>query len=56
MADGVAPEYHAKEQRWNTKAQEVRSIIRLLRQSLGKNDETALTALKQAGNAVANII
>ena len=56
LATGVSAEYHAKEVRWNSKAQEVRDIIRLLRQSLHQNDETALTALKQAGSAVANII
>lgn len=55
-ATEVSADYHAKEIRWNTKAQEVRDIIRLLRQSLGQNDETALTALRQAGNAVASII
>ena len=56
MATNMLQEYRAKELRWNTKAQEVRDIIRLLRQSLGQNDETALTALKKAGQAVANII
>lgn len=56
LATGVSDEYHAKEVRWNTKAQEVRDIIRLLRQSLSQNDETAFTAIKQAGSAVANII
>lgn len=55
LATNVSEEYRGKEQRWNTKAQEVRDIIRLLRQSLGQNDETALTALKKAGQAVANI-
>lgn len=54
-ATDVSEEYRAKEIRWNTKAQEVRDIIKLLRQSLQQNDETALTALRQAGNAVASI-
>lgn len=54
-ATDVSEEYRAKEIRWNTKAQEVRDIIKLLRQSLEQNDETALTALRQAGNAVAAI-
>jgi uncharacterized protein YukE len=54
-ATGVSDEYHAKEQRWNTKAGEVRDIISTLRQSLEQNDETAGTALRRAGSAVANI-
>jgi len=54
-ATDVSEEYRAKEIRWNTKAQEVRDIIRLLRQSLQQNDETAVTAIKRAGNAVAAI-
>jgi hypothetical protein len=54
-ATDVSEEYRSKEIRWNTKAQEVRDIIKLLRQSLTQNDETALTALRQAGNAVAAI-
>ena len=54
-ATDVSEEYRAKEIRWNTKAQEVRDIIKLLRQSLAQNDETAMTALRQAGNAVAAI-
>ena len=55
LATGVSEEYHAKEQRWNTKAQEVRDIINTLRQSLEQNDGTAGTALRRAGNAVADI-
>lgn len=54
-ATGVSEEYHAKEQRWNTKAQEVRDIISTLRQSLEQNDETAQAAIRRAGNAVASI-
>ncbi|MDN5725507.1 MAG: pore-forming ESAT-6 family protein [Propionibacteriales bacterium] len=54
-ATGVSDEYHGKERRWNSKAQQVRTIIRLLRQSLGQNDQTAITAVKRAGTAVANI-
>jgi hypothetical protein len=54
-ATDVSEEYRAKEIRWNTKAQEVRDIIKLLRQSLSQNDETAVTAIRQAGNAVASI-
>jgi uncharacterized protein YukE len=55
-ATGVSEEYHAKELRWNAKAQEVRDIVSTLRQSLEQNDETAHTALRRAGSAVANIV
>ena len=55
-ATDVSEEYRSKEIRWNTKAQEVRDIVKLLRQSLAQNDETAVTAIRQAGNAVASII
>ncbi|MBL0886143.1 hypothetical protein [Myceligenerans indicum] len=34
----LADRYRAKEQRWNTAADEVRDIIRLMHQSLGEND------------------
>ena len=54
-ATGVSEEYRGKEQRWNAKAQEVRDIIPTLRQSLEQNDETAATAIRRAGNAVAGI-
>ncbi|WP_375425316.1 hypothetical protein [uncultured Friedmanniella sp.] len=54
-ATDVSEEYRAKEIRWNTKAQEVRDTIKVLRLSLEQNDETALTALRHAGNAVSNI-
>lgn len=56
QATHVSAEYQGKEQQWNSKAGQVRDIIRLLRQSLQQNDETALTALKKAGNAVNNIV
>jgi len=56
LATNVSDEYQGKEQQWHTKAGEVRDIIRLLRQSLQQNDETALAALKKAGQAVANIV
>lgn len=56
VATNVSDQYLGKEQQWHQKAGEVRNIIRLLRQSLQQNDETALTALKQANNAVANIV
>jgi hypothetical protein len=56
LATGVSEEYQGKEQQWHAKAGQVRDIIRLLRQSLQQNDETALAALKRAGQAVANIV
>lgn len=56
LATNVSDEYLGKEQRWHAKAGQVRDIIRLLRQSLAQNDETALAALKKAGTAVANIV
>ncbi|MDG9721114.1 pore-forming ESAT-6 family protein, partial [Streptomyces sp. DH24] len=40
-ADGVADEYHGKEQRWNKASQEVKNIIHLLKTTLEKNDGTA---------------
>lgn len=54
-ASGVSADYHAKEQRWNTVAGEVRTIIRTLRQALENNDATAQTALSKAKTAVENI-
>lgn len=52
QADGSSEAYAAKEVRWNTVANEVRSIIQVLRESLAKNDETAGTSLSRAKNAV----
>lgn len=52
QADGVSEEYHAKEQRWNRVAGEVRTIILTLRSALERNDESARTALQKAKNAV----
>ncbi|MFH8585989.1 pore-forming ESAT-6 family protein [Streptomyces celluloflavus] len=54
-ADGVAEEYHGKEQRWNSASQEVRSIIQLLKTTLEKNDATAHQTLARAKAAVDNI-
>ncbi|MEU5209338.1 pore-forming ESAT-6 family protein [Streptomyces sp. NPDC020742] len=54
-ADGVAEEYHGKEQRWNRASQEVRSIIQLLKTTLEKNDSTAHQTLARAKAAVDNI-
>ncbi|MBV7701090.1 pore-forming ESAT-6 family protein [Streptomyces sp. TRM70350] len=55
MADGVADEYHGKEQRWNRASQEVRNIIQLLKTTLEKNDATAQSTLSRAKAAVDNI-
>ncbi len=52
QADGSSEEYAAKEQRWNTVANEVRTIIRTLRSSLQQNDETATQTLQRAKSAV----
>ncbi|ANW20097.1 pore-forming ESAT-6 family protein [Streptomyces clavuligerus] len=54
-ADGVAEEYHAKELRWNSASQEVRTIIQLLRTTLEKNDVTAQQTLTRAKGAVDGI-
>ncbi|MEV7997313.1 pore-forming ESAT-6 family protein [Streptomyces sp. NPDC086077] len=54
-ADGVADEYHGKEQRWNRASQEVRNIIQLLKTTLEKNDGTAQSTLQRAKSAVDNI-
>jgi uncharacterized protein YukE len=54
-ADGVADEYHGKEQRWNKASQEVKSIIHLLKTTLEKNDGTAQSTLQRAKAAVDSI-
>ncbi len=51
-ADGVSDEYHAKEQRWNSAADEVRTIINLVKTTLEKNDHTAQQTLARAKSAV----
>jgi hypothetical protein len=55
VADGASEEYAAKELRWHNVANQVRSIIQVLRGSLGSNDETASTALQRARAAVDSI-
>jgi uncharacterized protein YukE len=55
QADGVSEEYHGKEVRWNRAANEVRSIIHLVRTTLEDNDGTAQTTLAKARAAVDNI-
>ncbi|MBL1101899.1 pore-forming ESAT-6 family protein [Streptomyces coffeae] len=54
-ADGVSEEYHGKEQRWNRAANEVRTIIQLLRTTLEKNDNTAHSTLAKAKATVDSI-
>ncbi|GGW82682.1 MULTISPECIES: pore-forming ESAT-6 family protein [Streptomyces] len=54
-ADGVSEEYHGKELRWNRAANEVRSIIQLVRTTLEDNDGTAQSTLAKARAAVDNI-
>jgi hypothetical protein len=55
QADGASEEYAAKEVRWRNVANEVRSIIQVLRSSLGSNDETAAQSLQRAKTAVDSI-
>ncbi|MFD7706560.1 pore-forming ESAT-6 family protein [Streptomyces sp. NPDC059785] len=55
QADGVSDEYHGKEARWNKAANEVRDIIRLVRNTLEQNDGTAQSTLAKAKAAVDNI-
>jgi thioredoxin-like negative regulator of GroEL len=52
QADGVSGEYAQVEQRWKRAADEVRTIIALVKTTLARNDETAQTALARAGQAV----
>ncbi|MEU4873347.1 pore-forming ESAT-6 family protein [Streptomyces sp. NPDC021608] len=55
QADGVSEEYHGKELRWNRAANEVRSIIQLVRTTLEDNDGTAQSTMAKARAAVDNI-
>lgn len=55
QADGVSEEYHTVEQRWKSASTEVRSIIALIRETLAKNDDTAMTTQSRASTAVQNI-
>ncbi|KUN77843.1 pore-forming ESAT-6 family protein [Streptomyces griseoruber] len=54
-ADGVAEEYHGKEQRWNRASTEVQNIIGLLKSTLEQNDGTAQSTIQRAKAAVDNI-
>ncbi|GGE60680.1 pore-forming ESAT-6 family protein [Nesterenkonia cremea] len=55
QADGVDEEYRTIETSWNSAADEVESIIRLVKDTLEKNDTSAETARSQALNAVSGI-
>lgn len=54
-ADGVDESYREVEQKWGTCGNEVRSIIRLLRETMEKNDSTAQDTLSRANTAVSSI-
>ncbi|CAL9477742.1 hypothetical protein SUDANB121_02986 [Nocardiopsis dassonvillei] len=54
-ATGVSEEYSAKELKWHNAANEVREIIRLVRDTLETNDSTAQETLSRANSAVQNI-
>lgn len=54
-ADGVSEDFRAVEDRWNRAAQEVRTIIGLVRTTMTRNDETAGSTLAQARTAVQGI-
>ncbi|MFS0853839.1 pore-forming ESAT-6 family protein [Microbacterium sp. 179-I 3D4 NHS] len=54
-ADGVSEEYQAKEARWTRAADEVRSIITVLRRTMESNDGTAAQTGARARAAVENI-
>ena len=51
-ATGVSDQYSAKELKWHNAANEVREIIRLVKDTLESNDGTAQTTLSKAGAAV----
>jgi hypothetical protein len=55
QADGVSDEYATVERRWHTAADEVKSIVALVRTTLGLNDETAASTLSKAKSAVGGI-
>lgn len=54
-ADGVSEDYRVVEDRWNRAANEVRTIIDLVRTTMTRNDETAGTTLAAARSAVQGI-
>lgn len=54
-AEGVDEEYRQVETSWNNSADEVEGIIRLVRETLEKNDSSADNASTQARRAVTSI-
>ncbi|MBB6173855.1 hypothetical protein HNR23_003915 [Nocardiopsis mwathae] len=54
-ATGVSDEYSAKELKWHNAGNEVRDIIRLVRETLETNDGTAQSTLGRASAAVQGI-
>jgi uncharacterized protein YukE len=55
QADGVSEEYQGVESRWKNAAGEVKEIIRLVRNTLEQNDQTAANTGARARAAVQNI-
>ena len=48
QADGVSDEYAAMEKQWRDAGDEVKAIIKLLRESLAQNDDIAVATLTRA--------
>ena len=48
QADGVSDEYAAMEKQWRNAGDEVKAIIKLLRESLAQNDDIAVAAISRA--------
>lgn len=48
QADGVSDEYAAMEAQWRGAGNEVKAIIRLLRESLAQNDDIAVATINRA--------
>ena len=55
QADGVSEDYQAVEMRFKNAANETRNIIRLIKETLNLNDQTASSAGSRARSAVQNI-
>lgn len=55
QADGVSDDYHHVEQRWSKASGEVKTIIRLIKETLGLNDGTAVSTQSKARQAVQDI-
>ncbi len=48
QADGVSDEYAAMEKQWRNAGDEVKAIIKLLRESLAQSDDIAVAAISRA--------